>query len=240
MSSLASAVAPAPISTVGDAISIMRAIDQALPDGDGVKWFNFLYLAVTESIRDAVTSHNEFADVEWILHLDVVFANLYFATVAGAVDGMTRVPRAWRPLFKSRLDARVARIQHALAGMNAHINRDLVVALVQTHLDRGTSPDRSATHFHDFKIVDDLLARVEARVKPVLFSGVLQALDGSLGHLDDVVAMWSVGQARQAAWRNSEALWGLLVLPLLGTRFIETLDRTTGFAGRGLLVPTQL
>ena len=49
--------------------------------------------------------------------------------------------------------------------------------------------------------------------------------------------MWNVRKARTAAWTNAETLWALRDLPLTAGRFALTLDRTVGFAGRGLLRP---
>jgi hypothetical protein len=228
------------VTTIDDAIAVMQAIDQALPQPDGLKWFNFLYLAVTEAVRDAIASGTVYSDAAWVTHLDVTFANLYFAAVSTAVGGPAPMPRAWEPLFDSRFDSHIARVQYAVAGMNAHINRDLALALVGTHVDRNTTPDRTSVHFQDFKHVDDLLVAVEAQVKPILLTGVLLALDGTLGQLDDVLAMWKVTRAREGAWTNSEVLWSIRPLPLLSASFIESMDRITGFAGRGLLLPTQL
>ena len=57
--------------------------------------------------------------------------------------------------------------------------------------------------------------------------------------LDDVIAMWNVRRARDAAWVNGEVLWALRRDASLRAEFVATLDRTTGFAGRGLLVPTE-
>ena len=54
---------------------------------------------------------------------------------------------------------------------------------------------------------------------------------------DDVVAMWKVGRARDAAWVNGETLWALRGLPKLRAEYASTLDRMVGFAGRGLLRP---
>jgi hypothetical protein len=47
-----------------------------------------------------------------------------------------------------------------------------------------------------------------------------------------------VRKARDAAWTNAEVLWSLRPLPDLQDHYLATLDRLTGFAGRGLLVPT--
>ena len=61
--------------------------------------------------------------------------------------------------------------------------------------------------------------------------------DEALGALDDRIAMWDVGRARDAAWVQGQVLWRLRTLPALSRRYVDTLDRTVGFAGRGLLVP---
>ena len=45
----------APVRSVEEAIGLMTRIDALLPDGDGVKWFNRLYLRVTENVAAALT-----------------------------------------------------------------------------------------------------------------------------------------------------------------------------------------
>ena len=49
--------------------------------------------------------------------------------------------------------------------------------------------------------------------------------------------MWNVERARDAAWVQGEALWALRGVGFLERRYLDTLDRLVGFAGRGLLVP---
>jgi hypothetical protein len=60
---------------IDDALAVMTAIDTQLPDADGLKWFNRLYLRVTEGVRKAVAGP-AFADPAFMTALDVVFANL--------------------------------------------------------------------------------------------------------------------------------------------------------------------
>ena len=234
---LIATLAAAPATSIDDVLAIMQSIDAALPDEDGLKWFNLLYLTVTRSVLASGTSHG-FEDSAWIGHLDVVFANLYFAAAAASAAGGG--PAAWRPLFEGRLAPGIARIQFALAGMNAHINHDLPLALVQTHGDRGTTPDRESDHYRDYTSVNAILGAVETRVKPTLLAGVVRKIDGSLGPLDDVIAMWNVAKAREAAWANSAALWHLNGVPPVRTAFVDTLDGSVGLASRGLLVRTQI
>jgi hypothetical protein len=57
--------------------------------------------------------------------------------------------------------------------------------------------------------------------------------------IDDIVAMWDVGRARDAAWTNAEALWAIRDDAALAQAYLDSLDRMVGFAGRGLLVPAD-
>jgi Family of unknown function (DUF5995) len=57
--------------------------------------------------------------------------------------------------------------------------------------------------------------------------------------LDDVVAMWNVARARDAAWANAEALWALRGEHALSARYLLALDRMVGLTARGLLVPAD-
>lgn len=52
--------------------------------------------------------------------------------------------------------------------------------------------------------------------------------------------MWNVRRARAAAWVNGETLWALADIPFAGARFVVTLDRMVGLAGRGLLRSVRL
>ena len=214
----------------------MRSIEKALPRGDGVRAFTSLYRAVTEDVDRSVRP-GTFADAPFARWLDVVFANLYFRALRAHVLGPKRPPRAWAPLFEARARRGVAPIQFALAGMNAHINRDLPLALVTTCAARKVTPMRGGPQHADFRRIDRVLADTESRVKAEFATGLVGWADEALGELDDVLAMWNVRKARAAAWTNAETLWALRDLPLTAGRFALTLDRTVGFAGRGLLRP---
>ena len=85
---------PAPVSSINDVLSIMTAIDSSLPDCDGVKWFNRLYLEVTRSVQQAVTGL-AFRDPQFMSTLDVAFANLYFAAIAAGDVNPSRAPSAF-------------------------------------------------------------------------------------------------------------------------------------------------
>lgn len=132
--------------TVAGAIARMEAIEAALPAADGLACFNRMYLDVTTQVNSQI-GQGFFADPVFMTNLDVAFANLYFAAADSAADPAT-VPLAWRPLVERRAVAGIEPVQFALAGMNAHINHDLPLAMVSTCTTLGTTPE-AGPHFAD-------------------------------------------------------------------------------------------
>jgi hypothetical protein len=225
-----------PARSIDDVVAVMTAIDERLPDEDGVKWFNRLYLRVTVEVRKTVEGAT-FVDPEFLAALDVVFANLYFSALTAAEDGGAPVPGAWQPLIEARRRRGIARIQFALAGMNAHINRDLPEGIVRTFTALGGDPVSDRRRRQDFDRINALLERVETNVKTEFSVGLVGAID-ELGHdVDDAMAMWKVRAARAAAWTNAQVLWTLRGVPAVHDGFFARLDGLTGLAGRGLLRP---
>ena len=222
----------APITSVDEAIARMEAIGAALPAGDGLACFNRMYLEVTKAVG-ADLAQGFFADSAFMTRLDVTFANLYFA--AAEVAGTpAAVPAAWRPLAELRGAAGVEPIQFALAGMNAHINHDLPVAVVATCTELGTSPGAGA-HYADFQKVDALLDAEEEAIRRSFETAAEQAVDGHLQAVDNLVACWAINSARDLAWQHAQVLWELRGDGLARALFLDGLAETTALASRLLL-----
>jgi hypothetical protein len=237
VSALAAILAKTPVSTIDDVLAAQRAIDTALPPSDGVACFNKLYLAVTTNVRAAELAGGTFGDVPFLSALDVAFGNLYFAALT-ALEKNVPVPRAWAPLFAARGRTDVAPLQFALAGMNAHINRDLPVGLVSTFTGLGQTMARPSPQAADFDKVNDVLAATEQQTAASYFTPLMKQLDRAFDGVEDVIANWSVREARAAAWTNGTALWHLRGESFLASDYLAALDGLVGFAGRGLLVST--
>jgi hypothetical protein len=228
-------------STIPEVVEQLRALEAAGPRGDGVVCFARLYREVTESVGVDLSAQG-FADVRFLERLDVTFAGLFFSALEAYERDPAHAPRAWVPLFADRSRRGVAPLQFALAGMNAHINRDLPVALVTTCGELGIELGERSPDHGDFEHVNQVLAQVEARLKRSYLTGWLGWIDRLVHRfhrIDDVVAMWDVGRARDAAWTNGQALWALRDQPPLAAEFLLTLDRMVGLAGRGLLIPAD-
>jgi hypothetical protein len=226
---------------IPDVVQRLKAIEESAPPSDGVACFARLYRAVTEGVGADLASR-DFADPRFLETLDVQFAELFFSALEAYRREPASTPSAWLPLFAQRSRRGIAPLQFALAGMNAHINRDLPVALVATCRELGLELREGSRQHADFERVDALLAQVEGQVKTAYLTGWLAWVDRLVHRfhrIDDVVAMWDVDRARDAAWTNAQALWAFGEEPALAGEYLLALDRMVGFASRGLLIPAD-
>ncbi len=224
---------PGPVTSVAGAIARMEAIGASLPAGDGLGCFNRMYLEVTRQV-DSSLSAGFFADPAFMTQLDVTFANLYFEAV-DAAGNPPAVPLAWRPLIEQRAEAGIEPIQFALAGMNAHINHDLPLALVSTCAELGTAPAAGA-HLADYQKVDKLLDAAEQSVRQSFESAPELEVDQHLTAVCNLVACWTISSARDLAWNNSLLLWQVRDDPVARQLLADGLATTTALASRLLLV----
>ena len=222
------------ITTIAEVIARMQTIDASLGRKDGVAIFDRLYLAVTRAV-DTASAGTEFENRGFIERLDVVFAGLYFAAEATIASGGS-CPVAWRPLVETRSQAREP-IQFALAGMTAHINHDLPIAVVTTCEELGLAPEDDSSVHRDYQRVDGLLATVETQVAGWFDSGLIADIeDVTPQKTDEAIAMWSIAGARDVAWDHAKLVWQLRDMALLRDGYLDALARTTELAARAMLV----
>ena len=224
--------------TIDEVIALMQGLEQSLPASDGVRWFNRLYLDVTLAVRNYCQTVT-LAAPPFLEQLDVLFANEFFDAYDAAAGG-GQVPACWAPLFDARNDQRIAPLQFALAGMNAHIGHDLAIAVVETCEALNVTPTDDCPQHVDYDAVNGILSQTEAQTKQWLLTGALAELDHAVAPVDDAIAIWSIDQARAAAWTRAEVLWHLRDHQVLTDAYLDALDATVGMEGRALLLPRAL
>jgi Family of unknown function (DUF5995) len=222
-----------PVDSVAGAIARMEAIEAALPAADGLACFNRMYLDVTTQVNSQL-GQGFFADPVFMTNLDVAFANLYFAAADSAADPAT-VPLAWRPLVERRAVAGIEPVQFALAGMNAHINHDLPMAMVSTCTALETTPGADP-HFADYQKVDQLLDAADQSIRQSFESAPELAADHHLSAVADLIGNWTINSARDLAWNNCLLLWAVRNDPIARGLVQDTLAASTAMAGQLLLV----
>jgi Family of unknown function (DUF5995) len=223
-----------PVTSIEQAIDRMQQIEAALPPADGVACFNRMYLEVTQDVESRITQ-GFFSDPDFLTTLDVAFANLYFEAVDALTARPSNLPVAWQPLLVGRSNRSIYPIQFALAGMNAHINHDLPIALVQTCMQLATAPD-DGTHHADYQKVDSLLDAAEQSVRQSFESGAALRTDRDAQTVLDLVGNWSINSARDVAWETAVALWQCRDIAAVKDLMMDGLARTVAMASRCLLV----
>ena len=220
------------VSSVAEVLARLRAIDTELDSRDGVAVFNRVYLRVTELVLERL-DEGVFHDDAFMAELDIRFARLWFGAYDAEADS---IPHAWAALFERRTDDRLLPIQFALAGMNAHIEHDLAVAVVATCESHGRSPSSPGVH-DDYERVNGLLADIEAEIRRSFLTEVELAIDAHLGPVAHLVSSWNIDKARDIAWVTVNTLWELRPIGFLADAHRAGLARTVGMGSRFLLTP---
>ena len=217
--------------TIADVILRMQAIDDLLPASDGIKWFNRLYLMVTQQV-DLQPPGGAWQSPIWLTRLDVVFAGLYFSAVGDFLVG-NAVPSAWSALFEARYQTGVDRIQFALAGMNAHINHDLSLALLAVDAELNISPAPDSPERADYESVNNLLNTLMPSALTTLATDTLGVLAEDTGKVGRLLAYWDICRARDLAWDFANHLRDLAGLSRDAA--LSAQDSLTGCLGRAIL-----
>jgi Family of unknown function (DUF5995) len=230
---IAASVRTAP-QTIPDVLQAMQTIDATCIDEDGLKWFNWLYLAVTQAVEKRVNTVGQFSDPKWLSQLDVQFAEFYFGAIRSALAGAS-YPGCWQAMLAVRNNQRIARIQFALAGINAHINHDLCEAVVATCKTANTVPQHGTAQYNDYTALNSTFDSLINQAKQTLNVRLPGDPLPAVSHLEDLIAAWDVSAAREKAWQNAEGLWNLP--PLVASGLLDSIDGFSTVIGKALLVP---
>ena len=197
--------------TIGDVIGTLTLVQDILDElppsraNNRVAAFNELYLKITRRVDTALVAGVHQPD--FLELLDVEFAKRYFAALDRWNDDDEETPDVWEVLFKRAGDVRMTRLTAAMLGVNAHINHDLALALIDTWHQLG-APDDDRVH-PDYLLVNDIFHQ---EIPPLRrgFSDAWQLeLDRFVGPLDDWTQRMLVTVTRARAWDQGRDLWVL-------------------------------
>ncbi|MCR6705444.1 MAG: DUF5995 family protein [Cellulomonas sp.] len=217
---------------IGRVLAAMDAERAQWSRTDGLGVFSDVYRDVTALVAVRVTD-GTFTHPDFVEDLDVRFAGL-FLDVPRDLAARRTVNKAWAPLVERRAHAGLWPLQLALAGMNAHINHDLPLAVVATCEARGVPPTARGVHA-DFERVNDVLAEVVRPLRQSFLDARVVAAGGELSPVADLVSNFSIDKARDAAWANALVLWHVRDLGFVAAAARDALARTVGLVSRQLL-----
>lgn len=231
-----------PVGSVEDVIERLAEIQsyaeahEARGQHDGVACFTYLYHQITTRVLEGIQS-GRFVDGEFVTQLDVVFANRYLDALRASVLSPGDVPDAWAALFERRANPHITRLQFAAAGVNAHVNFDLAVAVADTCTQLGSSPAVGEKH-QSYQEINTIFAEEMQSLRQHFESTWERLIDQiALGRVANRIDDWIVVATRDVAWEAAERLWTIRQNGEDEKDFTTTIDRLAGEAGRAVLIP---
>lgn len=171
------------------------------------------YTLMTHNMLAAIDG-GEFENPTWVNRLLHQFADYYFDALDAYERDSPATPAVWRPAHNAAGRSETLVLQNLLLGINAHINYDLVLTLVDmlepewTRLSAGEREQRYA----DYCYVNDIIGRTLDAVQDGVVERLVPAMDivdKMLGPIDE----WMVSRLL-TLWRDE--VWNQAV------RLIET------------------
>ena len=188
--------------TIDDVIIHLEYIIQdSIKNESTLGYFAALYQKVTITVKNKLGT-NYFEDDVRMAQLDVIFANRYLLAYSNYKQGKP-VSKSWQSAFDAATNWQPIVLQHLLLGMNAHINLDLGIAAAEI-----TKPTTIRQLQSDFNKINDILSALTHEVSADLaeiWPTLLKILKFT-NKVDDFIINFSMGLARDGAWKFANAL----------------------------------
>jgi hypothetical protein len=183
------------------------AVWDAADDGRAV--FLDCYLRMTHAVLERIDDDG-FDDPEWVAGLLDRFADYYFDSIDGGPHHRP-IPEPWVLAHAAAVGGGAHPFQLLIAGVNAHINYDLVATVVDLLDDEWyeLDPGGRAVRRHDYDTINDVIAATadlvqdEVLVRRVPWMGIA---DRALGRWDERAAIKLLTTWRTQVWRHSTEL----------------------------------
>ena len=168
------------------------------------------YMMMTSNTLAAIESQ-EFEEQAWVGRLLERFAEYYFAALEAYERDRTTAPPVWQLAHDATRDPDALPVQNLLLGVNAHINYDLVLTLVDLLQPEwpDLSEEQRATRFSDYRHVNDIIGRTIDDVQDQVLEPAMPAMDivdKLLGPLDERLISALISGWRETVWQNAANL----------------------------------
>ena len=185
------------MATIRATAAELRSIATASDDRRG--YFTAMYARVTGRIAEAIDA-GRFDDPERMDEFASAFASHY----VGPLREERPAPRCWQAAWDVAGDDRLLIVQHLLLGINAHVNHDLALTVVEVAASRGEidsiRPDFDAVNLVLAETYDELVGDL----------GLVSRWATAASRLGGGDAFnFSLRVARDQAWRAAVAMHSL-------------------------------
>jgi hypothetical protein len=168
------------------------------------------YLLMTNNML-GVIQRQGFKDSPWVDRLLHRFADYYFAALEAYERDPRSAPAVWQRAHDGARSAEMTALQKMLLGINAHINYDLVLSVVdllQPEWRSLADPQRAARHA-DYLHVNDVIAHTVDAVQDKVIApamAIMHYLDELMGPVDEMVISRLIAHWRDTSWLHAMSL----------------------------------
>lgn len=172
--------------------------------------FLVCYSMMTRNMLLAI-ERKEFRDPAWVDRLLDRFADHYFVALEAYEQDPNLAPPIWQVAHRFSQAADTLALQKLMLGVNAHINFDLVFALVELLEPEWAelSDSQRAERYADHCYVNELIARTIDAVQDTVLEPempVMSAVDLLFGPLDEAMLSRLITRWRDRVWNYATVL----------------------------------
>ncbi len=168
------------------------------------------YLLMTRNIISAI-DHQEFHDSAWVSRLMQRFADYYFVALEDYDREPSSAPAVWHSAHDVSRAPHTLVLQKLLAGVNAHINYDLVLSLVDLLGPEwdALEADQRTARYNDHCHVNEVIGRTIDAVQDQVLDPMMPLMvliDELLGPVDELLVSHLITHWRETVWRDTMQL----------------------------------
>lgn len=168
------------------------------------------YLRMTHNMIDAINA-GEFHDAAWVARLLRHFAGYYFDALHAYEQDYASAPTVWRIAHDAAGRPSTMTLQTLFLGVNAHINYDLVLVVVELLQPEWACRDEDERRrcYADYTHVNEIIARTIGVVQDEIIARAtptLALLDALLGRIDEWATAQLAAGMREEVWRHAVAM----------------------------------
>ncbi len=194
-------------SVTGQMGSLLREWEQK---SDRRAIFLNCYLLMTQNMLAAI-DNGEFNDPAWMRTFLHRFADYYFEALQAYEAANPLTPMIWRLAHNAAREPETMVLQNLFLGVNAHINYDLVLTLVDMleaewpQLSEQQRQLRYGDHCHVNEIISQTVDLVQDTVVE-RYTPLMDIIDKMLGPLDEQLTAYLISQWRTEVWDEAVRL----------------------------------
>lgn len=165
------------------------------------------YQMMTRNMLAAI-DNREFQDPAWVHRLLHLFAQYYFGALDAYWQQPSDAPLVWELAHNTALTSQASPLQNLMLGINAHINYDLVLTMVDLLKPewQALSTAQRASRYADYSLVNEIIARtIDAVQDDVLEPAMplMRIVDKLMGPCDEYLVSGVLTRWRETVWQNT-------------------------------------